>query len=48
MVCAGEVYKSVTAFGKGVKSAQENAAYKLLRSVGESEFQVDIDTFSEQ
>lgn len=48
LIPAGQIYKSVTAFGKGKRAAQENAAYKLLRSVGETEFEVDIDNFSEQ
>lgn len=34
--------------GKSAKSAKENAAYKVLRLVGEKEFQVSIDDFSEQ
>lgn len=43
-----DVYKSVTALGRGMQSAQDNAAYTLLRLVGESEYQVDIESLSEQ
>lgn len=42
------IYKSVTALGRGMTSAKDNAAYTLLRLVGESEFQVDIDSLSER
>lgn len=48
IVRAGKIYKSVIGSGKGVTSAQENAAYKLLRMLGKSEFHVDIESFSEQ
>lgn len=47
-VRVGKIYKSATALGRGVKSARDNAAFKLLRAIGESEFQVDIGSFSEQ
>lgn len=47
-VCAGELFKSVVASGRTPKIAKENAVYKFLRLVRHHEFEVDIDTFSEQ
>lgn len=47
-VFAGDLFKTVVASGRTPRIAKENAVYKFLRLVRHHEFEVDIDTFSEQ